>query len=200
MNFEVFFGSQIFKWVILPLLIFTARIFDVSLGTIRIVFISKGFKYLAPILGFFEVFIWLLAIGQIMQNLNNVFCYIAYAGGFAMGNFVGMHIEKRMAIGSLIIRIITNKDSSELISFLKSKNYGITSIEGHGIRGKVHLLYMIVRRTNLEDVIGIIEKFNPKAFYSIEDVRSVREGIFPIRKSYFLTHYKDLFRFRRKGK
>lgn len=200
MSFEVFFGSQIFKWVILPLLIFTARIFDVSLGTIRIVFISKGFKYLAPILGFFEVLIWLLAIGQIMQNLNNVFCYIAYAGGFAMGNFVGMHIEKRMAIGSLIVRIITNKDSSELISFLKSKNYGITSIEGQGVRGKVHLLYMIVRRTNLEDVLGIIKKFNPKAFYSIEDVRSVCEGIFPIRKHYFPTHYKDLFRFRRKGK
>ncbi len=200
MSFEVFFGSQIFKWVILPLLIFTARIFDVSLGTIRIVFISKGFKYLAPILGFFEVLIWLLAIGQIMQNLNNVFCYIAYAGGFAMGNFVGMHIEKRMAIGSLIVRIITNKDSSELISFLKSKNYGITSIEGQGVRGKVHLLYMIVRRTNLEDVLGIIKKFNPKAFYSIEDVRSVYEGIFPIRKHYFPTHYKDLFRFRRKGK
>jgi uncharacterized protein YebE (UPF0316 family) len=76
--------SSIFSWVILPILIFISRIFDVSIGTIRIIFVSRGKKYLAPVLGFFEISIWLLAISQIMQNLDNAICFIAYAGGFAM--------------------------------------------------------------------------------------------------------------------
>jgi len=78
MNLEMIANSEIFKWVILPLLIFLARVLDVSLGTIRIVFISRGLKHFAPLIGFFEVIIWLLAIRVIMQNLNNVVCYIAY--------------------------------------------------------------------------------------------------------------------------
>ena len=82
------YNSDIFKWVILPLLIFIARLIDVSLGTLRIIFVSHGLKYIAPLVGFVEINVWLLAIGQIMQNLDNLVCSLAYAGGFAMGAFL----------------------------------------------------------------------------------------------------------------
>ena len=89
MNVDSIIGTHLFAWVILPLLIFLARVADVSMGTLRIIFVSKGLKYLAPIIGFFEVIIWLLAIRIIMQNLSNFMCYIAYGAGFAMGNYAG---------------------------------------------------------------------------------------------------------------
>ncbi|HER42916.1 MAG TPA: hypothetical protein ENO08_00460, partial [Candidatus Eisenbacteria bacterium] len=84
-----FIDSELFKWVVLPLLIILARVIDVTIGTIRIVFVSRGHKVIAPILGFFEVLIWLLAIGQIMRNLSNFMCYIAYGTGFALGTYMG---------------------------------------------------------------------------------------------------------------
>ena len=83
-------GTWIFTWVLLPILIFFARILDQSIGTMRLIFLSKGMKHIAPFLGFFEVIIWLLAIGQIMQHLDNWVCYVAYGAGFAMGNFIGI--------------------------------------------------------------------------------------------------------------
>jgi len=92
MDLQLFFNSELFKWVILPLLIFCARIFDVSLGTLRVIFISRGMRVVAAFVGFVGILIWLLAIGQIMKNLTNVVCYIAYAGGFAMGTFVGIYV------------------------------------------------------------------------------------------------------------
>ena len=90
-----FFDSDLFSYVLMPLLIFLARICDVSIGTLRIIFVSKGKKNIAPILGFFEVLIWITAISKIMQNLDNYINYIAYAAGFATGNLIGMIIEEK---------------------------------------------------------------------------------------------------------
>jgi len=199
MNLEPIFGSEIFKWVVLPLLIFLARILDVSLGTVRIVFVSRGLKYLAPVVGFFEVIIWLLAIRVIMQNLNNVACYIAYGAGFGMGTFIGLQIEKWLAIGTSIIRIITQKEATELISHLKSEAYGVTSMDAQGVKGKVHVLYLIIRRHDFKNVAEIIRKFNPNAFYTVEDVRLVSKGIFPSKISHH-TPVIGPFTFWRKGK
>ena len=98
------FDGDTFTYVILPLLIFLARIADVSIGTIRIVMVAKGQKMIAPILGFFEVLIWLLAISKIMQNLDNWVCYVAYGAGFATGNYIGMIIEEKLAMGIKIGR------------------------------------------------------------------------------------------------
>lgn len=177
------FGSGIFTWVILPFLIFLARAVDVSLGTIRIVFVSRGLRFLAPVVGFFEVIIWLLAIRVIMQNLDNAVCYIAYGAGFAMGTFIGLHIEKRMAIGTAIVRIITHKDSTPLIDRLRKEGFGVTSLDAQGKKGLVHVLFMIIRRCDFEKVAKIIQQHNPKAFYTVEDTRIVSEGFYPNRKS-----------------
>lgn len=200
MAFFAMTSSGIYTWLILPLLIFMARVFDVSLGTIRIIFVSRGTKYLAPLVGFFELLIWLLAIGQIMRNLSNIACYVAYAGGFATGTYVGMYLEEKLAMGVLLVRIITGKDSSELIDFLKSASFGVTSVDAHGATGHVNVIYTMINRSDLQRVVGIIRRFNPKAFYSIEDIRSVSKEIFPYRKPFHKRmHLRSLLK-QRKGK
>jgi len=192
-----YFDSDMFAWFILPLLIFIARVIDVTFGTIRIIFVSKGEKFLAPIFGFIEIMIWLFAIGQVMQNLTNIYYYIAYAGGFAMGNFVGIIIEDKLAIGKLVIRIITKKDAGDLIEALKSKNYGITIVDAHGATGNVKIIFTVIKRKDVDDVVGMIKLFNPKAFFSIEEVRAANEGVFPLHKHRFDF---NAFRLTRPGK
>ena len=193
-------NSGFYSWFVIPFLIFIARVADVSMGTVRVIFISRGLKYLAPVVGFFEILIWLLAMGQIMKNLSNPTCYIAYAGGFAMGNYVGILIAERLSLGVALIRVITNMDAEQLVEFLKSSEYGVTSIDGHGASGKVQVVFTIVPRREVKKVIGLIEKFNPKAFYSIEEVGFVEKGIFPSRKTWVNSGLFKLFRPMRKGK
>jgi uncharacterized protein YebE (UPF0316 family) len=168
-----FFDSVWFTYALLPILIFCSRIVDVTLDTLRIVFISRGNKIVAPILGFFAVLVWLVAITQIMKHLDNFVCYVAYAGGFAMGNYVGLIIEEKLAIGFQVIRIITGRDSTPLIEKLRSCGYGVTTILAEGKDGKVHIIFSIVKRADVKDVIEIIHVFNPKSFFSIEDIRSL---------------------------
>jgi uncharacterized protein YebE (UPF0316 family) len=184
----------------LPLLIFLARICDVSIGTIRIIFVSKGNKNIAPILGFFEVLIWITAISKIMQNLDNYINYIAYAAGFATGNFVGMIIEEKLAMGIQMIRVITHLNGPDLVKSLNSSGYGATSVEAFGAKEKVHLIYTIVQRNELSRVLEIIDHFNPKSFYTIEDVRVVNEGIFMPRKQNNILPFSNILRQWRKGK
>lgn len=175
MNLLEGIDQSLIDWVIIPALIFLARICDVTLGTLRIVFISKGDKAIAPLLGFLEVLIWLIAITQVMENLSNVASYLAWAGGFATGNFLGLRIEQKLALGQVVVRVITVEPADNLVDRLKGRGYRLTCVDARGTRGKVNLLFMIVKRKKLDEVIGIIRSFNPQAFYSIEDVRSVSE-------------------------
>ena len=168
-----FFESVWFTYGLLPFLIFCARIIDVTLDTLRIIFISRGNKVVAPILGFFEVLIWLIAITRIMQNLDNWTTYVAYAAGFAVGNYVGLKFEEKLAIGIQVIRIITGKDSHDLISNLRENGYGVTSMRAEGKSGPVDIIFLILQRNSVKEAIAIINQYNPKAFYTIEDVRSV---------------------------
>ena len=193
-------STGLFEWVILPVLIFCARICDVSLGTIRVIFITKGVRYLAPLIGFFEVIIWLLAIGQVMNNLTNVASYIAYGGGFAMGTFIGMLIEEKISLGLTSVRIITKEEPSQLVNYLRSQNYGVTTVDGEGATGQVKMVFSIIRRQDLPDVVEVIKKLHPGAFYSVEDVKSVSEGVFPEERRRFFIPYSEAIRFFRKGK
>ncbi|MCF7955229.1 MAG: DUF2179 domain-containing protein [Phycisphaerae bacterium] len=197
MEDNIFANSDLYAWVVLPFLIFLARIADVSIGTIRLIFVSRGLKYLAPLVGFLEVLIWLLAIGQIMNNLSNPVCYIAYAGGFAMGNFIGMWIAEKLSLGVVLIRVITNKDATELINCLKSDEYGVTCVEGRGRIGKVQVVFTIVPRCEVKSVINLVKTFNPKAFYTIEEVGFVEKGLLAPKGA---NHISGFFRPFRKGK
>ncbi|NDK55341.1 DUF2179 domain-containing protein [Pontibacter fetidus] len=183
MNLFSGLDPTITEWVIIPLLIFFARIMDVTLGTLRIVFISKGDKMIAPALGFLEVLIWLVAITQVMQNLNNVASYLAWAGGFATGNFLGLRIEQKLALGQMVVRVITVDSAQNLIERLKGHGYRLTCVDARGTRGKVNLLFMIVKRKKLNHVLDIIREYNPQAFYTIEDVRSVSDYSLPQEES-----------------
>jgi len=193
-------NSWVYTWIVIPSLIFVARVIDVSLGTVRVIFVSRGLKYLAPVVGFFEIIIWLLAIGQIMKNLSNPACYIAYAGGFAMGNFVGIHIAEKLSLGLVMIRVVTKIDATPLVEFLKAENYGVTCVDGHGTSGQVKVVFTIVPRREVRSVVELIKKFNPNAFYSIGEVGLVESGIFPIRRSWRDFSLLGLFRPFRKGK
>lgn len=196
-----FLDSGLFNYLVLPLLIFLARVTDVTIGTIRIILMAKGKKNIAPFLGFIEVFIWILVISRIMQNLDNYVNYIAYAGGFATGNYVGMLIEDKIAMGVLIVRLITQKPTDTLIQKLVRMGCGITSVDAHGAREDVHVIYSVINRSELKQVLAIIKQDDPLAFYSIEDVRYVNEGVFSIRHP-FLSRTSDgsFFRRWRKGK
>jgi uncharacterized protein YebE (UPF0316 family) len=170
---------ELFSLVAVPLFIFCARICDVTIGTMRIIFVSRGVKTVAPVLGFIEIFIWIVAISQIFQNLTNPINYLAYAGGFATGNYIGMHIEERLAMGLALVRIITQRDATNLIDYLRAAGYGVTVIDAEGRLGPSKVIFSVVRRRNLHDVENAIHQFNPRAFYSIEDVRRATEGTFP---------------------
>ena len=173
-----FLNSDLFRYMLLPLFIFVARIMDVTLGTIRIIFVTKGIRKIAPIFGFFEVLIWLLAISRIMQDLDNWVCYIAYAAGFATGNFVGMYFEEKLAIGHELIRVITRKDARELIEELRTKGYGVTSVKAQGIEGEVAVIFIIARRSRIQEILDMINRFNPRALYTVESIKYVNREIF----------------------
>jgi uncharacterized protein YebE (UPF0316 family) len=192
--------SLVYAWVILPVLIFLARITDVTLGTVRLIFVSRGFKYLAPVAGFFEVLIWILVIGQIMRNLANPVCYLAYAGGFATGNFIGLLIVEKLSLGMVLVRVITPKQADSLIELLRARQYGVTNIDGEGASGPVEVLFTIVPRREVAVVVELVKKFNPHAFYTIEEVDYVERGIFPIQRGWRQSSFLGLLRPFRKGK
>ncbi len=193
-------SSDIFAWVVLPLLIFLARICDVSLGTLRVIFISKGFRHIAPLIGFFEVIIWLLAIGQVMQNVGNVASYIAYGGGFAAGTFIGMAVEERLSLGNVVVRVITTHDARNLVDSLRDENFGVTTMDAEGASGAVRVVLTISRREDLPRVVALIQESQPNAFFTVEDIKSVREGVFPRRHGGTLLNWRDPHSFFRKGK
>ena len=192
--------SQVFTWVILPILIFLSRIADVSIGTVRVILVSRRLKYLAPLAGFFEVLIWILVIGQIMKNLSSPICYVAYAGGFAAGNFIGILIAEKLSIGMVLVRVIFPKQANGLIDRLRERQYGVTSIDGQGANGPVQVVFTIVPRREAYAVVELVKEFDPEAFYSIEDDDFVERGVFPTRKKWRGLPARELVRPFRKGK
>ncbi|HRS54683.1 MAG TPA: DUF2179 domain-containing protein [Bacteroidales bacterium] len=184
-----FFGIEehIFMWIVLPIMIFLSRIIDQTFGTLRLIFVSKGLKYLAPIVGFFESTIWLIAVSQIIKNLDNAVCFIAYGLGFATGNYVGMWLEEKISIGTILVRIIPKYDTTVLINKLKASNFGFTLVNATGSTGDVKIIFSIIKRKDASQLINLINEYNPNSFYTIEEVKTVNEGVFrsSSKKSFF---------------
>src|SRR5688572_16315739 len=139
-------SEGVFSYLVLPLLIFCARIMDVSINTIRIIYVLGGRKFTATFLGFFESFIWLMAIRQIFEHLDNWICYVAYPGGFAMGVLVGMIIEERIAYGKAIMRIITRKDINILKEYLEQEQFRYTAVKATGPDGDENVVFTVMER------------------------------------------------------
>ncbi len=187
---------SLFDYLVMPLLIFLARVVDVSINTLRIMFILNGKKTVAPVLGFFEALIWLIAIGQIFQNIKNPPSYIAYAGGYSMGTYIGMVIEKRLALGRVLVRIITPEALPELVEFMKEKGYRFTSVGVEGRFGKVILMFSFIKRERLKEFIGKLRESNEKAFYTIESVKRLSEDDLNVMEDRprFTTRLRNLIR------
>lgn len=173
---ETFGVSEgVYSYVLLPLLIFIARIGDVSINTIRIIYVLGGRRFTATLLGFFESFIWLMAISQIFNHLDNWICYVAYPAGFASGIFVGMIIEERIAYGKVIVRIITRKEILSLLQYLNSQQFRYTHVNAEGPDGHQNLVFTVLERENLNDLLLKLKQILPTAFYTVERVNSAAE-------------------------
>lgn len=188
-----FASGDMYTYVYLPLLIFFARMIDVTLMTLRIIFVSRGKRYLAPLLGFVEVFIWIAVVSQVIRGANNLVAYLAYAAGFAAGNYVGIYIENRLAIGTLVVRAIVQAGpakggidplsngttAEELVRRLHAAGYGVTTVDGQGATVPVKLVYTVIKRKDLKQVMEILHEFEPRPFVTVEEVRSAEQGVFP---------------------
>jgi uncharacterized protein YebE (UPF0316 family) len=170
---------QIGSVSVLPLFIFAAEMFVVTLSTMRTIFVARGMKYLAPLLGFFEVSIWLFAISEVMRNLSDIGLSAAFAGGFTLGNFLGILLEEKLAMGHVAVRLITRRDGSALVDDLRAADYGVTRIDGLGATGPVQVLLTIVKRKELDRVLALAKRFDSRMFYSVDDLHSAAEGVAP---------------------
>ncbi len=182
---------------LLPVIIFFSRVADVSIGTVRIVFLARGRRLLAPLCGFLEVMIWLLVIAQVMQNLDSWVNFFAYALGFTAGNYVGLLIEELLAMGLLSVWVITSEDSSRLLDHLKEQRYGLTQVGARGVMGKVRVIVLVIPRRNLKRVSLTIQEFNPRAFVTVHDVRAASGGFLPGVVKPTIGQRKRLFQLRK---
>ncbi|MCC5834357.1 MAG: DUF2179 domain-containing protein [Opitutales bacterium] len=169
------FAFDFVAWVLVPILIFVAKMVDVSLATVRHILIYKGMKRIVPVLAFVEVTIWLIAITQVMQNLNNLACVLAWSGGFAAGTYAGMWIEEKLALGYQLMRVISDKNSTTLEQALRASDFGVTTVDATGSKGHVRVYLLIFERKRLAELTRILTDMEPVPFYTIEDVKSVEQ-------------------------
>jgi uncharacterized protein YebE (UPF0316 family) len=158
--------------LVMPLVIFAAEVCVVTLCTMRTIFVSRGRKVPAAVLGFFEVSIWLFCIGKIMQNLSDLRYSAAFAGGFTLGNYLGVLLEGQLALGNVLLRVITRRDAAALIDDLKAANCGVTRLDAEGATGPVHVVLTVIRRKQLGRVVALVKRFDPNVFYSVDDLNT----------------------------
>ena len=157
-------------------LIFLLRVSDMTLDTLRVLVVMRGRKAIAWILGFFQAGIFVLAISSVLENLNNPLNIAGYAAGFATGNVVGMLIEERLAIGHILLSIVSPRRGSAIAENLRGEGYAVTEIPARGKDGMVSLLYVNVLRRNTDRVKKLANEIDPEAFITAEDVRPIRHG------------------------
>jgi uncharacterized protein YebE (UPF0316 family) len=159
-----------------PLAIFLLRIVDVSMSTMRILLAVRGHKYIVPFIGFFEVLIWVFAVGNAIRFLDSPLHLLGYAGGFATGSIVGLLIEERLAIGYATIRVVSRHVGVEMADALRSLGFGVTEFGGQGRDGRVEVVYTVCLRREIPRVIAEVERWDPQAFITVEEPRDIRWG------------------------
>lgn len=174
-----FYDSSWFHYIVMPLLIFICKVSDVTLGTLRNLFLAKGIKSIVPVVGFFEVMIWIIAVNQVLKHLDNVMSYMGWGLGYAAGIYIGIKIDERLGLGLQMMRIVTNKSCDELVDGLAKENFGVTVMDGNGTKGPVKVIYIIIKRTDYRKVNLLVQQYSPEAFYTVEDIREANRGVFP---------------------
>lgn len=165
------------------LVIFLLRILDVSLGTFRIVLGVRGFRVQAALIGFVEIFIWLVAIGTALDHLTSPLHILGYAGGFAAGSFVGLWVDEQVGLGLSVVRAVCPRsaDPSEggaPAEALREAGFAVTEVDGRGRDAPVDILNVVARRRQVPEVIDLVHANDADAFVTVEEVRSTRGGFF----------------------
>jgi uncharacterized protein YebE (UPF0316 family) len=155
------------------LLIFSLRIVDVSAGVVRVMLLVRGKRWPAAAIGFVESMTWLVAAVAVIGTLDSPFKAIAYAGGFAAGTAVGSIVEERLAVGKAVLRIFVPYESASPSSLLRSEGFGVTEVQGEGMRGQVRILFSVVPRRRVKDLMAIIAVTAPDAYVTVEDIATV---------------------------
>lgn len=164
------------------LFIYLARIVDVSCDTMRVLFTVRGKRGIAGVLGFFQALIWILAVGAAIRHLDSVIHVLAYAGGYATGTMTGITIERFVAYGVAQVRIVTRASGSQIATTLRDMGFGVTQSIGEGRAGAVEVLHTIVQRSQVDDVLQVVDTFDPVAMVTVEEPRAVRGGFVDTRE------------------
>jgi len=159
------------SWLLVPA-IFFARVADVSLGTFRTIIIFRGYRLLATAIGFVEVMIWVTAAGQVFSHLDSWHLTVAYAGGFACGNYVGMWLESHIAIGREMVRAISFSEKGHLAHRLRDQGYRVVELSGNADDQPVEVVLIIEQRREIDALIATIRREDPHALYTVSDVKS----------------------------
>lgn len=168
------------EMLVIPLLIFFARIADVSLGTLRMIFIINGMRWVPAALGFVEVVIWVVAVGNAVANLTDPLVLIGYAGGFSMGTYLGAVIEERVGIGFRIVTIINPKAELHVAEHIRAAGFAATELSGTGRSGPVEVVIAVVRRRSMAPLSSLLTEIAPAAFMTVERAeRAVAEFLGP---------------------
>ncbi len=157
-------------------LIFSLRVGDMSLDTLRVLFVMRGRKAVAWILGFGQAIIFVTAITAVLRDLNNPLNLIGYAAGFATGNVVGMVIEEWLAVGHIHLRIISSSRGAAVATKLRAAGYAVTEIPARGKDGMVTMLNCSVKRKSVSGVQQIVNAVDQDAFITRENIRPLRRG------------------------
>jgi len=171
MNIEALFASP---WGALA--IFLLRIIDVSCDTMRVIFAIRGKRAIAAALGFVQALVWIFAVGNAVKHLGSILHVLGYAGGYAMGTFVGVSLEQAIAYGVATVRIVSRTAGVEIANALRESGHGVTVFPGFGRDGAVEILNSVVQRGHLNEVLDIITKQDKEAFVTVEEPKVLRGG------------------------
>jgi uncharacterized protein YebE (UPF0316 family) len=158
------------------LLIFCLRLTDVSLGTVRMIMVTRGMRKIAALMGFIEVTIWVVAITRVLGNMDNVISIVAYSGGFACGTLLGMGIEERLALGHVRVRIISMDKGQEVARVIREAGFGATLVRAEGQSGPVFMVDVVVARKEIQEINRLVNQVDATAFMTVEDARRVLRG------------------------
>jgi uncharacterized protein YebE (UPF0316 family) len=158
------------------LAIFVLRIVDVSCDTMRVIFAIRGKRGIAALLGFVQALVWIFAVGNAVKHLDSILHVFGYAGGYALGTFVGVTIERTIAYGVATVRVVSKHSGVEIAEALRNAGYAVTEFPGFGRDGSVEILNSVVQRSHIDDVLGLIDNWDKAAFVTVEEPKVLRGG------------------------
>lgn len=159
-----------------PVVILCLRVVDVSLDTMRVLLAVRGSRGIAAALGFFQALIWIVAVGNAIKHLDSPWHVLGYAAGFGLGTLVGITIERALAYGLSQVRIVSRIGGVEMAEALRDRGYGVTEMPGFGREGRVEIITSVVQRQHLDEVMEIVDRFDPQAMVTVEEPKVLRGG------------------------